>query len=362
MKAGIIGLPLCGKTTLFNVLTKRNVQTGGYGGGAEPNIGTVKVPDARIDTLSKMFEPKKTTYATVEYVDVAGLTKGSVQSGGLGSQLLTHIRNVDAIIHVVRTFTNETVPTPDEGIDPSRDIETINFELMLSDLGIIEKRIEKIQIDIKKKGEKSKATELDLMERLKEHLENEQPIRDIELSEDEERLLRGYQFLTQKPMLIVLNVGEDEIQNTSKYQELMSQHESQGIPTVALSAEIESEIGQLESEDDIQAFMEDMGIEELGLTKLIRVSYDLLGLISFFTVGKDEVRAWTIPKETKAVHAAGAIHSDLERGFIRAEVTHYGDFMTHGSFANAKLHGVLRVEGKEYIVQDGDIINVRFNV
>ena len=362
MKAGIVGLPLCGKTTLFNVLTKRNVQTGSYGGGSEPNVGTVKVPDERVDTLSNMFEPKKTTYATVEYVDVAGLTKGSVQDGGLGSQLLAHIRNVDAIIHVVRTFTNETVPMPEGGINPAGDIETLNFELMLSDLGIVEKRIERLQLDIRKKGEKSKEQELHLMEHLKEQLENEMSIKEIEFTEDEKRLLRGYQFLTQKPMLIVLNIGEDEISDTEKYQELISHNEEQGMPTVALSAEIESEIEQLEDEEDVHAFMEDMGITELGLTRLIRVSYELLGLISFFTVGKDEVRAWTIPQDTKAVHAAGAIHSDLERGFIRAEVTHYDDLMQHGSLSSARQHGVLHVEGKEYIVQDGDIINVRFNV
>ncbi len=353
---------MCGKTTLFNVLTGRHVQTGGYGSGSEPNVGTVKVPDPRIDALSKIFEPKKTTYATVEYVDVAGLTKGSVQDGGMGSQLLAHIRNVDAIIHVVRTFTNETVPSPDGGIEPARDIETLNLELILSDLGIIEKRIERLQMDIQKKGEKSKAQELHLMERLQEHLENEEPIRKIKLAEDEQHLLRGYQFLTQKPMLIVLNIGEDEIGATDRYQELIASNTSQGIPTVALSAEIESEISQLEDDDDVKAFMEDMGIQELGLTRLIRVSYEFLGLISFFTVGKDEVRAWTITQGTKAAQAAGVIHSDLERGFIRAEVTRYADFMEHGSLANARQHGALRVEGKEYLVQDGDIINVRFNV
>lgn len=361
MKAGIIGLPQCGKTTLFNVLTKRHVQTG-YSGGSEPNIGVVKVPDERVDVLSKMFEPKKTTYATVEYVDVAGLAKGSVQSGGLGSQLLAHIRNVDAIIQVVRTFTNESIPLPEGGIDPARDIETLNLELILSDLGIVEKRIERLQVDIQKKGEKSKEQELHLMQRLQEALEQEMSIRDFDLNEAEERLLRGYQFLTQKPMVIVLNVGEDELQDTSSYRELSAEYEARGIPVVPLSAEIESEIEQLEDEDDVNAFMEDIGITELGLTRLIHVSYNLLGLISFFTVGKDEVRAWTIPQGTVAVHAAGAIHSDLERGFIRAEVIHFEELLKQGSLANAKQHGVLRVEGKDYVVQDGEILHVRFNV
>ena len=361
MKAGIIGLPLCGKTTLFNVLTKREVQTGGYG-GAEPNIGTVKVPDERVDALSNIFEPKKTTFATVEYIDIAGLTKGSVQEGGLGGQLLAHIRAVDLIIHVVRTFANPSVPLPEGGIHPERDIETINLELIFADLGIIEKRIERLHADMKKKGEKSKEQELHLMERLKENLENEIPLRKVELDEPEKLMLRGYQFLTAKPMLIVLNIGEDEIGDVEKYRNLVTQNETYGIPTVSLSAEIEHEIEQLESEDDIQVFMEDIGITELGLTKLIHASYELLGLISFFTVGKDEVRAWTIAKGTKAVNAAGVIHSDLERGFIRAEVVHYADFMQHGSFANAKQHGVFHVEGKEYIVQNGDIFHVRFNV
>ncbi len=362
MKAGIIGLPLCGKTTLFNVLTKRNVQTGGYGVSSEPNIGIVKVLDERVDMLSKIFEPKKTTYASVEYVDVAGLTKGSVQDEGLGSQLLAHIRNVDVIIHVVRTFISDSIPFPDGGINPLQDIETINLELILSDLGIVEKRIERLHIDIQKRGEKEKETELHLMERLRESLENEIPIRDVELTDDERRILRGYQFLTERPMLVVLNIGEDEIGDTEKYQDIRLKYEAQGIPVVELSAEIESEIEQLEDEDDVRAFMEDIGIKELGLTKLIRVSYELLGLISFFTVIKGEVRAWTVPKNTKAVHAAGVIHSDMERGFIRAEVIHYDEFMKYGSLAEAKQHGAVRVEGKDYLVQDGDIISVRFNV
>jgi GTP-binding protein YchF len=362
MRAGIIGLPLCGKTTLFNVLTKRDVQTGGYSGGSEPNIGIVKVPDERVDILSKIFEPKKTTYTTVEYIDVAGLTKGSVQNGGLGSQLLAYIRNVDVIIHVVRTFTSDNIPVPEGGIHPLQDIETINLELILADLGIVEKRIERLQVDIRKKGEKEKEPELHLMERLKENLENEVFIRDLDLIDSERKMLRGYQFLTEKPMLIVLNIGEDEIQQMDKFQDICSKCETQGMPVVMLSAEIESEIEQLEDEADVQAFMEDMRIEELGLTKLIRVSYKVLGLISFFTVIKGEVRAWTIPRNTKAIHAAGAIHSDMERGFIRAEVINYGEFMKYGSLADAKHHGAVRVEGKDYLIQDGDIVSVRFNV
>lgn len=362
MKAGIIGLPLCGKTTLFNVLTGRHVQTGGYSAGTGPNMGSVKVPDERIDRLSKIFEPKKTTYAMVEYVDVAGLTKGSAQDGSLGSELLTHIRNVDVLIHVVRTFQNQAVPLPEGGIDPGRDLEILNLELLLSDLGVVEKRVERLQVEVQKKGLKDKLPELQLMERLKAHLEQETPLRTMALSEDDHKLLRAYQMLTLKPMLVVLNVGEDELQDPTCYAELRAHNEALGMPTVVLSAAIENEIQQLEDEADIHAFMADIGITELGLTRLIRVSYDLLGLISFFTVGADEVRAWTIQKDTRAVNAAGAIHSDLERGFIRAEVIAYQDFMAQGTLANARQHGAIRVEGKDYIMQDGDIINVRFAV
>ena len=361
MKAGIIGLPQCGKTTLFNVVTKRNVQTGGYGGGSEPNIGIVKVPDARIDVLSKMYEPKKTTYATVEYVDVAGLSKGSVQDG-VGGQMLTHIRNVDALIQVVRTFASASVPLPDGGINPKRDLDALNLELIFADLLVVEKRIERLTVEIQKKGDKTKEGEMRVMERMKAHLEQEAPLRQLEFDEDEARLLRNYQFLTMKPMLVVLNIGEDELQDMEKYRDIIEQNQRQGMPTVCLSAEIESEVGQLENEEDAKAFMADLGIQEPGLTKLIRISYELLGLMSFFTVGKDEVRAWTIPVNTKAVHAAGTIHSDLERGFIRAEVISYDDQIKYETLANARQHGALRLEGKEYIVQDGDIINVRFNV
>ncbi|PID56623.1 redox-regulated ATPase YchF [candidate division KSB3 bacterium] len=362
MKAGIIGLPRCGKTTLFNVLTGRNVQTGGYGVGSEPNIGTVKVPDERIDALSTMFAPKKTTYAVVEYVDVSGLAKGSVQDAGMASRFLAHIRNVDALIHVVRTFESKTVPMPEGGIDPAGDIDALKLELILSDLAIVEKRIERLETDIHKKGEKTQEHELRLMQRIKDCLEHEQTIRDLEVTVDEARLLRGYQFLSRKPMLIVLNIGEDHIGDTEKYRELIARNAAQGMPTLALSAAIESEIAQLDSQEDIQTFMDAIGIQEPGLTRLIRVSYELLGLISFFTVGKDEVRAWTIQHDTKASQAAGTIHSDLERGFIRAEVIHYDDLMKYGSIAKTKQHGAFRVEGRDYIVVDGDIINVRFNV
>ncbi len=361
MRAGIIGLPQCGKTTLFNVVTKRKVQTG-YGGGSEPNIGVVKVPDARIDLLSKMYDPKKTTYATVEYVDVAGLSKGSVQDGGIGGQMLTHIRNVDALIQVVRTFDSESLSAPDGGIDPKRDLAALNLELIFADLLVVEKRIERLTVEIQKKGDKTKEGEMRVMERMKAHLEQEAPLRQLEFDEDEARLLRNYQFLTMKPMLVVLNIGEDELQDADKYRDIVEQNQRQGMPTVCLSAEIESEVGQLENEEDAKAFMADLGIQEPGLTKLIRISYELLGLMSFFTVGKDEVRAWTIPINTKAVHAAGTIHSDLERGFIRAEVISYDDMIKYETLANARQHGALRLEGKEYIVLDGDIINVRFNV
>lgn len=362
MKAGIIGLPLCGKTTLFNILTGRDVETGGYSSVSGPNVGIVKVPDVRIDYLSRVFQPKKTTYATVEYVDVAGVSQGSVRDGGTGSQVLAHVRTVDMILHVVRTFTSARVPVPEDGVNPLRDIETLDLELMLSDLAIVEKRLEKLRADIKKKGVKDGEQEIALMERLAAALEEERPLRQMTFTEDEARLLRGYQFLTAKPMLVVLNVGEEDLQAPEAYQEIVDHTAQQSVPTIILSAEIESEIAQLDDPDDVAAFMDDIGITELSLTRLIRQSYDLLGLLSFFTVGSDEVRAWTIPRGTKASQAAGVIHSDLERGFIRAEIIAYEDFLTYETLANARQHGALRVEGKDYVMQDGDIMNVRFNV
>jgi GTP-binding protein YchF len=363
MKLGIIGLPNSGKTTLFNVLTGRQVQTGTFTpADAEPNIGIVKVPDERLDRLAEMFRPKKVTPATVEYIDIAGLRREGGVKGELGKELLFHIRNVDALIHVVRTFKSDKVPPAGGDINPERDISTVNLELALSDLDIVEKRMERVEINIKKKGEKEGIAELQLLTKLKQNLEAGIPIRQLELSEDERKLIKGFQFLTAKPMLIVLNIGEEELKFPERYRDLKEKYQSLGIPVIELCAEIESQISQLGDKETEKAFMEDLGIKESGLTRLIRVSYELLGLISFLTVGKEEVRAWTIRKGTKAQQAAGVIHSDMERGFIRAEVVSYEDLIKSGSLAAARNKGLLRLEGKDYIVQDGDVIEIRFNV
>jgi len=370
MKLGIIGLPKSGKTTLFNVLTGRHVQTGTFTpAGAEPNIGIVKVPDERLDKLAEMFKPKKVTPATVEYVDIAGLVPKEGEKGALGKELLLHIRNADALIHVVRTFKNENVPPAGGEIHPEQDLATVNLELVLSDLDIVEKRMERLELSIKKKGEKEGAAELQLLAKLKQNLETGIPIRQLDLSEDERKLIRGFQFLTAKPMLIVLNIGEEELVGTQaraslpgRYLDLKEKNLSLGMPTVELCAEIESQIAQLGDPETEKAFMADLGIEESGLTRLIRISYELLGLISFFTAGKEEVRAWTLQKGAKAPQAAGVIHSDLERGFIRAEVVHYEDLIKWGSMAAVRNRGLLRLEGKDYVVQDGDVILIRFNI
>lgn len=363
MKLGIIGLPNSGKTTLFNVLTGRQVQTGTFTpAGAEPNIGVVKVPDERLDKLAEMFRPKKVTPATIEYIDIAGLRHEGGVKGELGKELLLHIRNVDALIHVVRTFQNDKVPPAGGDINPERDISTVNLELILLDLDIVEKRIERVEINIKKKGEKEGIAELQLLTKLKQNLEAGLPIRQLELSEDEKKLIKGFQFLTAKPMLIVLNIGEEELKFPERYRNLKEKYQNLDIPVIELCAEIESQISQLQDKETEKAFMEDLGIKESGLTRLIRVSYELLGLISFLTVGKEEVRAWTIRKGTKAQQAAGVIHSDMERGFIRAEVVSYEDLIKSGSLAAARNKGLLRLEGKDYIVQDGDILEIRFNI
>lgn len=371
MKLGIIGLPQSGKTTLFNVLTGRQVQTGTFTStSAEPNIGVVKVPDDRLDRLAEMFEPKKVTPATVEYIDIAGLVKEERTRGELGKELLLHIRNADALIQVIRTFKNDKIPPVAGEINPERDLSMIKLELALSDLDIVEKRIERLELAMKKKGDKENVAEFQLLIKLKQHLETGTPIRQLDLSEEERKLIKGFQFLTAKPMLVVLNIGEEELVRahsraplpSDRYSDLKEKNLNLGLPTVELCAEMESQIAQLRDKEIEKAFMADLGIEESGLTRLIRISYELLGLISFFTANKEEVRAWTIQKGTKAPQAAGVIHSDLERGFIRAEVVHYDDLIKCGSMANVRNKGLLRLEGKDYVVQDGDIMLVRFNI
>ncbi len=367
MHIGIIGLPATGKTTVFNALSGQQAQVATYGAGAEPNRAVVKVPDERLDRLSALFNPRKETPATVEYVDVAGVTPGETRGAGLSAQFIANMRTVDALLHVVRAFDDPNVPHVQGRVDPLRDIETLDLELAFADLAIIEKRIERIDQNVrfaKAKGPEREAAEREkaLLERLRAPLEAGTPLRDIELAPDEEKSLRGFQFLTAKPLLVLLNIGEGDLGRAEALEREIAaayQHRQTGV--VALCGKLEMELGQLEAAD-AAVFMADLGISQLARGRVIRLSYELLGLISFFTVGPDECRAWTIRRGTPAVEAAGEIHSDLQRGFIRAEVVPYDDLIRLGSLAEARRAGVLRQEGKTYIVKDGDIIHVLFNV
>lgn len=359
MKIAIIGLPNSGKTTVFNALTRGNAETAAFSSGQlEPNMATVKVPDERLGVLATMFNPKKVTPADVQYVDVGGIS-GTRQQGGLPPALLNYIGGADALLHVARAFEDETVPHPEGSVDVQRDIMSVELELMFSDLSIIERRLSKLNAEINKMSSKDREiriAERDLLVRLQAELEAERPIRSIELSEEEERLLRGYQFLTAKPMLLVVNIDEKDIKNPPTFDYPI--HNSVVVP---LCGKVEAELAQLD-DDDAAIFMEDLGVTEAARDRVISKSYELLGLISFLTAGPDEVRAWTIRKNTPAVEAAGAIHSDIQRGFIRAEIVAYDDLVRAGSMAEAKKAGTLRLEGKNYIVKDGDICHFLFNV
>jgi hypothetical protein len=359
MKIAIIGLPNSGKTTVFNALTRGNVETTSYASGQlEPNIATVKVPDERLNKLADMFNPRKITPADVQYVDVGGLS-GERQQQGLPGALLNYIQGADAFLHVVRSFEDENVPHPQGSVNIERDIGALDLELIFSDLGIIERRLQRLSAEINKMSAKDKElriAERDALLRLQQALENEVPVRDVELSEDEEKLLRGYQFLSGKPTMLVVNVGDNQITNPPTVQ---YNHKKGGVVTIG--GKIEAELTQMDDED-AAAFMEDLGISEAARDRVIRASYDLLGLISFLTAGQDEVRAWTIRRHTPAVEAAGAIHSDIQRGFIRAEIVAYEDLMRAGSMVEAKKQGTVRMEGKTYIVKDGDICHFLFNI
>lgn len=360
MRIAIIGLPNSGKTTVFNALTGGNVETTVYASGqVEPNQAMVKVPDERLDVLTRMFQPRKTTCADVQYVDVAGISTGEQRERGLPPALINYISTADALLHVVRAFEDEAIPHPEGSVQSLRDVESMDLELAFSDLAIIERRLTRLEAEIGKMSSRERevrVVERDLLLRLQTALESEIPIRDVDISEEEERLIRGYQFLTAKPMLIVLNIGEAQVANPPT---LTYDHRHSGV--VPLCGKIEAELAQLE-EDEAEAFMEDLGISVLARSRVIQLSYDLLGLISFLTAGPDEVRAWTIRQNTPAVEAAGAIHSDIQRGFIRAEVVAYADLIAAGGMNEAKKAGTVRMEGKQYIVQDGDICHFLFNV
>lgn len=365
MKLAIIGLSNAGKTTVFNALTGQSLDTTVYPTiSGEPNFGVVRVPDRRIDRLSEIYKPGKITFATVEYIDYIGLTKGDVVQN---RKVFDLIKDVDAIVHVVRAFENEAVSHPLNDVSPLRDIETLELEFVFGDLEFVDKRLQRME-EGARKGKKQNEAERKLLMRCKDTLEKEIPLRKISFDEEEQKLMRPLQFISTKPEVIVLNTAESDL-NGGKAQELQLSVEryvaekgmAETTKVVTLCGKIEMEIAQL-SADEARAFLEDLGIEEPALNKLIKVSYDLLGLISFLTAGEDEVRAWTVTRGTVAQQAAGKIHSDIERGFIRAELVGYDDFIADGGIAGARDKGHLRLEGKTYEVRDGDIINFRFNV
>ena len=359
MKIAIVGLSNSGKTTVFNALTRGTAKTAAFTSGQfEPNLASVKVPDPRLDVLAEIYKPLKLTAAEVQYVDVNGF-KGEEQGTELSAEILGYIGTADALLHVVRAFEDEKVPHPSGVVNPEADLAGIDFELIFSDLRIIERRLERLEKDLKKTSgqEKNiKIAEQDLLFRLKEALEEERPIRDLELSSQEEKLIRGYPLLSKKPVLVVLNIGEEQISSPPALE-----YDHSKSLVVPLSAKIEEELTQLE-ESDAREFMESLRIEEPARDRVIASTYALLGLISFLTVGEDEVRAWTIRQGAVAVEAGGVIHSDIERGFIRAEVVSFEDLVESGSMAGARKQGLLRLEGRQYVLQDGDISHFLFNV
>ena len=363
LKAGIVGLPNVGKSTLFNALTSAKALAANYPFATkEPNLGVITVPDARLDKLAELVNPQKVLPTAVEIVDIAGLIKGASKGEGLGNQFLANIREVDAIVHVVRCFEDDNVIHVDGSVDPVRDKEIIDIELILKDMETVEKRLDKLRRSAKS-GSKDDVRNLDTAERLLKHLESEQPARSFTLREDEQPFYEDLFLLTGKPILYVCNVDEGSVTTGNAFSEAFKQAVApENAEVILISAQIEAEIAQLESKEERLEYIEAMGLEEPGVNKVIRACYNLLNLITYFTAGEKEVRAWTIHRGDKAPAAAGVIHSDFEKGFIRAEVIKYADFVQYGSEAAIKEAGKMSVEGKEYVVSDGDVMHFRFNV
>ena len=365
MKLGILGLPNVGKSTLFNALTKAGAESANYPFCTiDPNVGIVPVPDERLKLLGDMYQSKKVTPAVIEFVDIAGLVKGASKGEGLGNQFLANIREVDALVHVVRCFEDDNVIHVDGSVDPIRDIETINLELIFADLEVLERRFSKVTKAAKM--DKTLAKEEALLIRIKEHLESGKMAKSMEIEdEDELALIKGYNLLTYKPVIYAANVSEDDLADDGEsnvmVQRVKEFAEAEGSKVFALCAQIEQEIAELD-DDEKTEFLNELGVKESGLEKLIKASYSLLGLMSFLTAGEDETRAWTIKIGTKAPQAAGKIHTDFERGFIKAEVVNYKDLLEQGSLAAAREKGLVGMEGKDYVVKDGDVILFRFNV
>lgn len=363
LTAGIVGLPNVGKSTLFNAITKKNILAANYPFATiDPNVGVVTVPDKRVEMLENMYIPERTIPTTYEFTDIAGLVKGASNGEGLGNKFLSHIREVDAVVEVVRCFNDENIIHVDGTVDPIRDIEVINVELVLSDLEIVMSRINKIGKKAMTTKDKKDIKEIELLNKIKDALEKNIPVRKLELSDDEKKMISSFNLITLKPIIYALNVDEENINTGNDYTKKVQEYaKNEGSETVIICAKLESELSEL-TDDEKEAFLNELEIKESGLDQLIHKTYKLLGLATFFTVGSDEVRAWTFRKGMKAPECAGIIHSDFERGFIKAEVMSYDDLVEAGSELKVRENGKARIEGKEYLMQDGDICHFRFNV